>query len=318
MNTLDGLPVELKICILQQMPDIQSIRSLVLASSKYYQTYDTVRSHILFDLLLQHYNDEVEITEALVAMRSEGVIAEDPRNRDKIIDLLDCRRRGTREGKKYKHDSFSIDEIVKLLKLHEAAVYFMDEFSVSIPQPSWWQTAVQGRWGSGNVKFSHTERARFLRAFYRLQIWCYIFGQPECYPSSSSAQLASDRPSYNEWTDRTFSHEEAFRLIWGSMPPWEVEEIGCLLEYFILKYIQIFQEITTALIHVQKPDGSADDDSESGSSHNGSSRASLPLGTPIQDIYELRSMFMFLLNTCGLLLTSQATHGLWPSRSATP
>lgn len=284
------------------MPDIPSIRSLVLASSAYYQTYARVRSQILFGLLCRHYNDEVEITESLVALRSEGLIAEDRRNRDKIIDLLDIRRRGgcSREQskkKKYKHDSFTIPEIIKLLKLHEAGVYFMEDFAASVSQPPWWRPATQGQWEDVHLKLSHTERARFFRAYYRLQTWCQIFGQPEYHPLLSPSHRAEEeigRPCENEWADRTFTHEEAWRFIWGTMPPWEVEEIGCLLEYFMFKYIQIFQEITSGLSHGNKPGGSGSSSSVDAAGFS-SSRGPVPLRRPLQDIYELRGILTLLL-----------------------
>lgn len=298
INTLDGLPVELKLCILQQLPNLQSIHVLTRASSKYFQTYSQFRSQVLYDLLRRQHNGEVDITEAVVAMRSEGVIAEDIRNRDKIIDLLDCRRRSAKESKaRFKADSFTTDEIMKMMKMHESAIYFMEDYASTLPAPSWWDHKSR-KWASP-IRFSHTERARFFRAFYRLQTWCHIFGQPEygCHFSSSSSYAYSysaglERPSENEWTDRTFTLEQAWRLIWGTMPPWEIEEVGSLLDYFMSKYIQVFQEITTALINGYKPNHSAEDDDSAPSSDlpDDAPIGTLPLGTPIHMVYELRGM----------------------------
>lgn len=293
MNNLDGLPVELKLCILQQLPSLQSIYVLTRASIKYLQIYTQFRSQVLYDLLCRQHNDEVDITEAVVAMRSEGVLAEDMDNRDKIMDLLDCRRRGAKECKfKFRADSFTTDEIMKMMKMHESAVYFMEDYAASLPAPSWWDHKAR-KWHSP-IRFSHTERARFFRAYYRLQTWCHIFGQPEygrrfsSFSSASSAGL--DRPSENEWTDRTFTLEQAWRLIWGTMPPWEIEEVGSLLDYFMSKYIQVFQEITTALINGQKPGNSAEDEDSAPSSDIADDPpiGTLPLGTPIHMVYELR------------------------------
>ncbi|GAM38582.1 hypothetical protein TCE0_033f09416 [Talaromyces pinophilus] len=298
MNTLNGLPVELKLCILQQLPNLQSIHALTRASTKYFQTYTQFRSQVLYDLLRRQHNDEVNITEAVVAMRSEGVIAEDIRNRDKIINLLDCRRCGTKESKtRFRADSFTTDEIMKMMKMHESAIYFMEDYAATLPAPSWWDHKSR-KWESPMI-FSHTERARFFRAFYRLQTWCHIFGQPEygrhfsssspsSFPTPFSAGL--ERPSENEWTDRTFTLEQAWRLIWGTMPPWEIEEVGSLLDYFMSKYIQVFQEITTALINGYRPGNSATDAESAPSSDilDDAPIGTLPLGTPIHMIYELR------------------------------
>uniref|UniRef100_A0A093V543 Aflatoxin B1 aldehyde reductase member 4 n=1 Tax=Talaromyces marneffei PM1 TaxID=1077442 RepID=A0A093V543_TALMA len=300
-NTLDSLPVELKLCILQQLPNLQSIQVLTRASSKYFQTYTQFRSQVLYDLLLRQYNDEVDIPEAVVTMRSEGVIAENTHNRDKIIDLLDYRRRGAKECKtNFRADSFTAHEIMKMMKLHESAIYFMEDYAADLPAPSWWDHKSR-KWTSPIV-FSHTERARFFRAFYRFQTWCHIFGQPEygrhfsSVSSSTSSSVGSsfsaglEAPSENEWADRTFTLEQAWRLIWGTMPPWEIEEVGALLDYFMSKYIQVFQEITTALINGHRPGNSAEDDPVPSAALPDDSApvGTLPLGTPIHMAYELR------------------------------
>jgi hypothetical protein len=295
INTLDGVPVELKLCILQQIPDLQSIHALTRASFKYFQTYTQFRSQVLYDLLRRQYNDEVDITEVVVAMRSEGVIAEDIRNHDKIIDLLDCRRRGPKESRqKFRADSFTTDEITKMMKIHEAAVYFLEDYAATLPAPSWWDHKAR-KW-EPPIKFSHTERARFFRAFYRFQTWCHIFGQPEygCLSSATSFSAGPQRPPENEWTDRTFTLEQAWRLIWGTIPPWEIEEVGSLLDYFLSKYIHVFQEITTAIINGYRPNNPTEDEDSAASS--GLSDDSAPIGTtPIHMGYELRGIFTPLI-----------------------
>ena len=268
VKTLDGLPVELKICILQQLPNLSSIHALTRASPKYFQTYLQYRSQVLYDILLRQYNGEVDIYEAVVAMRSDGVLAEIVNNRDTIMDLLDYRRRGAKESKiRLKAESFTTDEIMKMMKMHESAVYFVEDYGATLPEPSWWAHGSGGKWESP-IKFSSTERARFFRAYFRFQTWCHIFGQPE-YGGHYLSSTPSDRepPSENQWTDRTFTLEQAWRLIWGTMPPWEIEEVGSLVDYFMSKYVEVFNEMTTTVINGIGSSNSAEEDDRASSEY---------------------------------------------------
>lgn len=236
------------------------------------------------------------MAEAVVAMRSEDVIAEDIRNRDKIFKLLDCRRLAKERKTRFRADSFTPDELMKMIKLHDAAIYFMEDYAATLPAPSWWDHDAQ-EWELP-IKLSHTERARFFRAFYRLQTWCHIFGQPEYGRFYTSIPVwwwvwkELERPSVNEWKNRTFTREEAYRVIWGTMPPWELEEVASLLEYFESKYTQVFQEIMTALKNGYKPANSveADEYIRSLDLSNNTPDLCWPSGIPIHVVYELRSL----------------------------
>lgn len=248
---MEGIPSELKIFILKSISDFTSLKSFLQASREYYQIYDGIRSEILFAILLNQYNGQVDLVESLTSIRSKGLWASEKRNEGKIIALLDFRRRASREGgsstkKIYDHHSYSIEEILRLIELHEVAVFFLQDYSKSLKQPKWWVTEIHaGDWETTvlPIQFSPNERARFFRAFYRFHTWCNIFGQQEYYPA---------RPSENEfrnkWVNKTFSAKNGWRLIWGTMPPWEVEEVGCLWLYFKLKIEQIFKEITAVLV----------------------------------------------------------------------
>lgn len=46
--------------------------------------------------------------------------------------------------------------------------------------------------------------------------------------------------------------EQAFRLFYGTMPPWEHEEIGCMLGYFESKIKSVFEEIAHDLHQLSK------------------------------------------------------------------
>lgn len=238
----------MQISILHQVADFTSLGALVLASRKYCRAYYSARWEILSDLLHRQYGGDVDIVESLTAVRSQGLWAKDKRNSEQIIALLDFRRRAGIESEidRYQHNSLTAPELVKLLALHEVTRFFINDYSKSLKQPSWWQADAQGDWETVvlPINLSSNERVRFFRAFYRFQTWCHIFGQEECHPSCPSNIRAN---STNQWCDTTFSREDAWCLLWGTMPQWEVEEVGCIWRYFFSKYGQFFEEITKVL-----------------------------------------------------------------------
>lgn len=245
--TLENLPTEIQVLILRQLPDLDSVRCLVFSSSKYHQAYLLIRSEILFIHLLQEYNNQVNLGDSLAALHSKNLLAANPDNVDHVVSLLDFRRRATKEGlinKFIHHGVLDLDDTIALLKIHKAANYLLTDFSVHMKKPSWWKNDA-GEWETElPLRFSPTERSRFFRAFYRLQIWCNIFGKPLYHQESNEGKVES-----NKWVDLgTFSCQDAFRLLFGTMSPWEIEEVGCLWTFMEHRYSQVFEEITNGLV----------------------------------------------------------------------
>jgi hypothetical protein len=154
---------------LREISDFTPLRALLLASREYYRAYYDIRSTILFELLCRQYNGQVDFIESLTTIRPKGLWAGDAKNTERIIALLDFRRRASKEGslQNYDHNSLNIKELVQLLEWHETATFLLEDYSESLDQPLWWKPEVQGVWKP--VHFSSKERARLFRAFYHLQ-----------------------------------------------------------------------------------------------------------------------------------------------------
>jgi hypothetical protein len=100
----------------------------------------------------------VDTTESLAAIRSKNLLAAEPTNIESIIAILDCRRR-SKEGitKIYQHNSLNVKEIIELLDLHKVATFFLEDYSASLPPPSWWSDDVMG---SGRQQTYHSASQR--------------------------------------------------------------------------------------------------------------------------------------------------------------
>lgn len=242
---LESLPTELRILILQQLPDIQSLKSLVHASPIYYNTYAVSKKSLLHEILQRQYG-LVDLAEPMAAIRSHGLHADIPANKYDIVSILDRRRR---------HDELPIsentpanmEECFQLSQLYRQHEYLLNLYcsQASCPPGVSQETWEQNR----PTNPSKIERARILRALCRLQTYCNIFGAREwseqhhvtAEPYSPSQSRFFKRRS-STWY-RNFGLHEMWSLIFGAMPPWEVEEFGCLWVFLQQQYTEIFSEI---------------------------------------------------------------------------
>ncbi|GFG14448.1 hypothetical protein IFM61392_08460 [Aspergillus lentulus] len=256
--TFEGLPVELQISILFNINDVDSLRSLVFASPTYHRAYQLVRQELLYVLLQSSYDGLVDIADALAAVRSRGLYAVKPSNRAKIIALLDSRRRSEEIRRlglsswPFPDEPADIEETIQLLHLHRLSAFLLDDYTRTATRPEWmdlekWKDEILP------LTLSRTEQTRFLRAFYRMQIYGNIFGPIEL-PLG-----ADDVEEENEWFDTsggrtpTFTDEEVWRLFFGPMAPWEVEEFSCFWRHCYHRWEEPYLEISKVLAAYAAP-----------------------------------------------------------------
>ncbi|KAJ5174470.1 uncharacterized protein N7482_000347 [Penicillium canariense] len=230
--TLEGLPAELLIIILSQISDWESLRSIVLSSPTCHRAYLASRHELLYNILKRQYGQLLDLPEAITAIRSKGLYLH--HNEEEAIALLDRWRRRD-EISRWSltlTEPIGLEEVIKLLHLHKQLQFFLEDYSTNIPRPSWMDPA---QWEHElPLKMSDCEKRRFLRALYRLYTHANIFGLPEVHPQSNSI-------------DNGFDNEQAYRLFFGAMPPWEYQEIGCVWSYLMTQYGSVFNEISHAL-----------------------------------------------------------------------
>lgn len=240
--SLEGLPIELRILILSSVSDLDSLRSIVLASPAFHQAYRRARAELLQNTLYKEYNGLVDVTDAITAIRSKGLHASLPSNKEKIISLLDTRRRSDEirnlrlpSAASVPDTPASIDEIIQLIDLHRIATFLLDDYCKIAPCPKWMD---ETKWKNNILPLDlyETEKVRWLRGFYRLQIFAHIFGPVELPVHESNADKRDD------WDNETFTMEEAWRVLFGTMAPWEVAELGCVFQYILQRYIEPYNE----------------------------------------------------------------------------
>ncbi|CRG91791.1 Isoleucine--tRNA ligase [Talaromyces islandicus] len=264
--TLEGLPIELKVLVLFEVQDGDTLKSLVLASPGYHQAYRTVRPKLLKYLVKCQYSGFLDLAEALTAVRSEGVHFS--LGVENAIFVLDnWRRRSELRGpNKPSTDSLdepnSMEEIIKLLHFHKMLRFFLDDYSINAPRPPWIQP-IEWEGKCLPLQLSLSERSRFLRAMCRLQIMKNIFGDPvyclehercsSCWETKIWQSVETDELRDLQGPHHIyFIHEQAYRLFYGTIPPWEHEEMGSVFSYLVTKIKAISNEIADDLRQLSK------------------------------------------------------------------
>ncbi|RAL12911.1 uncharacterized protein BO97DRAFT_450924 [Aspergillus homomorphus CBS 101889] len=298
-SPIEALPIELRFSILHFIDDFNTLDSLILTSHAFYDAFIADRHKLLWNLVKLQYNGLVNHADAIAAVRSKGLLACEPFNKAKIIALLDRRRRSD-EIRRLKTSSSDIppdepadvNEIVELYKLHRASIFFLDDLCKTAKCPPWMNPS---QWKDGilPLKLSETETKRILRAFYRLQLYCNLFGALErsvqdkysafgnpwqfwriCHPDLSEADA--------------FSDEEAWDVLFATIAPWELHELGCFWYMVYNRWEEPWSEIIDRL----RPFGPC-----SVEEMDLKEKVEPPLYPPGSDTSSLRS-------TCGDYLTS--------------
>lgn len=254
----------------------------MLASPGYHQAYLAVRPEVLESLVERQYAGFLDLAEALTAVRSQGVHYSS--RREDAIFLLDrWRRRNEIRGLSQSFSRLSlepsdvkstidsrppfepdgVEEMIKLLHLHKMLSFFLGDFSLNTPRPPWIPST---QWENKCLPLHLTplEKRRFLRAMCRLQILANIFGDPvydvklegdNPYKRGMNWQMGETGEALDSSRMPLETHDieqQAYRLFYGTMPPWEYEEMGSVFGYLMSKIKAIAEEIFDNLRRLSK------------------------------------------------------------------
>lgn len=223
--SLESLPAELRLRILANMPNLESLGSLIQASPVYFAQYRLDRETLLSCFLEPDLDAEVLI-DAIAAFNSQpskiGPLTQPNSNVTDFLDLYGWWR--------YTHSplamlkSISLAEIRWITRNHTSTVCPLASrlANMTLRRLISCATHVE-RWERGGSEetqpprpvivwpddVSRTERTRILRALYRLQIFCNLFGGKQY---------------------QSFNTEEIPQIFFCQFDAWEVEEMNCFSE----------------------------------------------------------------------------------------
>lgn len=205
--------------------------------------YLRVREELLGNILHHQYDGLLPLPEGIAAIRSKNLRMST--NKEQAIALLDSWRRSEEistlaltSGPR-PNEPASSDEVIDLFNLHKEITFFLEDYSTHATLPPWvdpdqWPTELMP------LRLSHAERRRFARALCRLYLHANIFGNIEMRESSTDW-------TGNNWEHTVLDTEDAWRLFFGTLPPWEYEELVCVWSYFMTRYEPVIEEISEGL-----------------------------------------------------------------------
>ncbi|KAL9116408.1 MAG: hypothetical protein Q9187_007066 [Circinaria calcarea] len=218
-SSLDGLAPELLNLILTQIPSIQDLHSLVRASSKVYRVFLLSKTRILSSVVHNTYPSDV-IPDAITAVNASRL----DRGPDKetVIKFIN----NYAEDRKRNHSEhlLPLSTSIALCKLHRSINYFVQDFTRRSILAL--QQCVQP---SRDIEKLHAplstiEKARLQRAFVRFEIYgCLFYARPY-------------------FTGTIWSALKQAQIFLTEFPPWEIEELVCVRDYFIYRLADAFDQ----------------------------------------------------------------------------
>ncbi|KFG83078.1 hypothetical protein MANI_021512 [Metarhizium anisopliae] len=233
ISTLEGLPPEVHRLLLSML-GIDEMRALVSSSPVIHARYLVDRRYLLCRSL-DNTLGCVSI-DALAVFRSSSADFAKSRTRENVTGFLKLyqHQRGATEQPLLPQD-VGEDEAVGVVMFHNSIVQPLARyyFTSSLGNLAREQGALQSR-----EPPSRTEETRLMRAMYRFQLSCNLFGRGKHAPTLN--------PPLG------FESAEILRLFLCLFEPWEVEEIACINTFATEKYDRIFSDIRLD-VHEENP-----------------------------------------------------------------
>lgn len=248
-TTLENLPPELRTQVLCSIGDLRTLKSLVRSSPTYHEQYRLDRDKILRSCL------ETELDgfyiDAFATFKSRVCKLGKERTNEVITTFLGSYRQwlsGSYDSLAAASNAMSMDgSYLRWLSLfHQSTILPLTEYFCHWASTNLLRAAAAA--SSGNeVKdepaatqkmdlslISNSERIRIMRALYRCETYCHLFG----------------RNKGHRWG--FYRDVEVTELFFTIFQPWEAEEIGCIELFIRTKYTQVFNKVQADL-HPKSP-----------------------------------------------------------------
>ncbi|PYH94055.1 hypothetical protein BO71DRAFT_354081 [Aspergillus ellipticus CBS 707.79] len=223
-SALEGLPPELQRHLLFTL-ELEELKSLVHASPIYHQQYLLDRR----SLLSQYLETKLGIVtiEACVVHQSGRAGFLGKRTIESVIQMIGYRQQRLSSLQHSTLDeTLATDDIASMVALHVSIVKPLAQLYIN--------RALKNLPGEPEAEhsdeaLSKTEEMRVMRAMYRFQLSCNLFGTGDDRSNNGSVQ--------------GFYDDYMMKLFQVDFEPWEVEEISSVYEFAKDKILQIFDEI---------------------------------------------------------------------------
>jgi hypothetical protein len=216
--TLETLPPELRCRILSALATLDDLKSAVRASPVLYQQYRADRKSILGSVLRHTLGDQVFV-DAYAVQTSAPLVRPPYLAAHLAVQLCMTEYQTNRKNPSLVSRECVVGDLVGMAAFYTFTVKPLMEGG--IPRLLLCNLKREAQLGF----LSATERTRILRAMYRFQLWCNLYG---------TGELATTRIWGVDPFDMLLYFFEVFE-------PWEAEEISCIHKIFMGIYHWVFK-----------------------------------------------------------------------------
>ncbi|KAL4881033.1 hypothetical protein BJY04DRAFT_218551 [Aspergillus karnatakaensis] len=217
-NRLESVPTEVRQCLMC-VSDLGTLRALVLASPQYAQQFSRDREPILLESLRSSLG--VVLSDAYVVYLSSQAAFHQARTRESVTRFLAVNHRGVEGPEIWKIDEpLTLPVAMNMVRFHYKVIIPLTQRYVA-----WAFENLYHRTGKISPP-SRTEELRLMRAFYRFQLCCNLFGAGQHLPPGGSYF--------------TFIASDIIAMFLYNYHPWEVEELICIYAYAVENYEVLF------------------------------------------------------------------------------
>lgn len=199
LNSLPGLPVEIKQAIFSSLPDMASLKALISTCSCFYKSFLDCESSILTKVLLNQITPSL-MPNAVATFKSSEMT---PWTKERAENLLLLCTTGETSSVLRK---WTLRNALVLSKMHEHVQFFTHRLTVDalLLHP------VTGLPEADRASVSPSELRRIQRALYRFEFYCNLF--------------AFRRKCNGGCSEILFIHFRKFA-------PWENEQLACICDH---------------------------------------------------------------------------------------
>lgn len=223
---LESLHPELQVMVMLQIPEINTLYSLIRASPRFFQVFSSNKERIISALAVVQFHPDafIDALDAIRASQIENVLSREP-----ILQYLDA----FMTDESFKTPILPLSTALPLCEMGVHISYFINDFKLrAIPilaQVGKPQSISQEQilYSSLSVK----EAERLERAFCRFETFRHLF-------------------SGEKYNQTPFTALEQAHLFLEEFNRWEIEEIACVRDYLIRRLNGIFDLVEDEFVEM--------------------------------------------------------------------
>ena len=231
-SKIEKLPPEIKLLLFSKISDVSGLRALVLASPAYHNVYRNHRKDVLMQVVRSAMieSQAIDCFMAAQSARLNFAVSDRVAMVHQLIAEYQRRRLASSDSVGDMPLDFAL--AISIARIFHVVQHLVSDYISEIKQ----MHISEGTGTVANQSLSLTEHTRLERAFFRYEIFC------NCFRRQAPALSRQGHIRSSSLIKSDLDYEQIAHLYFPLFPnAWEVEEIGCIREYMLLKYTSLFE-----------------------------------------------------------------------------